>query len=326
MKRIRVSMLAAMIGLVSSASLCLADSFPNRPIRMVVGFAAGGGTDLIGRILADQLSSKMNATVVVENMPGAGTTIAAASVARSAPDGYTIMLATSSVPINQTLQKKLPYDARTDLVAIAMVGNSPFCMIVRANNPIKSFKEFMAQGKESAKGFTYGSGGVGSVGNLAAELFKSRTGIKAIHVPYRGNAPAIAGLLSGDVDFVFADLASALSHIRAGTVRALAVTTAERVSWLPDVPTIAESGVPGYEVLLRNYLLTSSQVPADIVAKLRNGVNLVFKNPDKLLTDRYQNLGVIAPPINTEPMPATFLKSEVDFWNKVITGANIKPN
>lgn len=211
---------------------------------MIVGFPPAGGADLIARIVADRLSTAFEKPVVVINKPGAGSSVGTAFVAKEAADGYTALLATSSFTINPNLYAEVNYDPIKDFAPIAAVGNSPFGIVVRASGPINSFADLIEAAKQKPGALTYSSGGIGSMGNLAAELLKSRTGINILHVPYKGLQPAITGLLSGDVDMTFSDMATALPFIKAGSVRALAVTPATRLPWIPDVPTISESAFP----------------------------------------------------------------------------------
>ena len=325
MKSHRTAKFLMAIGLMMcSPVIATGQPYPNKPIRMIVGFPPGGGADLIGRVIADQLSQKLKTQVIVVNTSGAGSSIAASAAAAAAPDGYTILLATSSFTINPNIYKYVNYDPIKDFIPIAPVGNSPFYIVVRSSSPIDSIEKLIASAKDRPDALTYSSGGNGSVGNLAAELLKSRAGINIVHIPYRGLAPAIAALMGGTVDMTMSDLATSLSSIRSGRLKAIGVTTAARVRWLPEVPTVSESGVAGYQVVLWYGLFVPAAVPKEVVDKLYAAVVSVFKFPDKSLTDRYNALGDVLPSIQSREIFAAFVKSDLDFWQKTINDAGIK--
>ena len=221
-------------------------SLSNRPIKMIVPYPAGGTTDFLGRLVADQLQTGMGATVIVENRPGAGTTIGAEQVARAEPDGYTLLMATSTtLAINKTLYKNLPYDPVKDFTPIALVAGVPFALIVNPSIPAKTLPEFIAYAK-SKPGLAYGSAGNGSPQHLGAEMLKAAAGIDIRHVAYRGSVPAMLDVIAGHIPFMVMDLQPALPQIRDGKVRVLGVTTPKRVAAAPDIPTLAESGLAGF--------------------------------------------------------------------------------
>ena len=241
-----------------------------------------------------------------------------AAAAKAPNDGYTILFATSSFSINPNLYKKVNYDPIKDFVPIAQVGNSPFCIVVQPSSPINSMKELMTAAKAKPAALRYSTGGNGSVGHLAGELFKSMAKVDIQHIPYKGLAPAIAGLMGGQVDMTMSDLATSLSHVKAGQLKVLGVTTAERVNWLPNVPTVSESGVPGYQVVLWNGLFLPEGTPKQIVDLLHATAVSIFKTPDKGLTDRYNTLGVIPPPIESQEAFAAFVKADLAFWGRIV--------
>src|SRR3954465_1047082 len=224
-------------------------AYPARPIKLIVPYPAGGTTDLLGRLVADQLKSGLGATVVVENKPGAGTTLGAEQVARSEPDGYTLLMATSTtLAINKTLYKKLPYDPVKDFTPIALLAGVPFALIVNPMLPAKTLAEFIAYAKSKPGELAYGSAGNGSPQHLGAEMLRSAAGIDIRHVPYRGSGPAMLDVIAGHIPFMIVDLQPALQQIREGKVRVLGVTTPKRVAAAPDIPTLAEAGLPGFEL------------------------------------------------------------------------------
>lgn len=313
------------IGLmICSPVIATGQTYPDKPIRMIVGFPPGGGADLVGRVIADQLGKKLNTPVIVINTPGAGSSIAASVAAKAAPDGYTILLATSSFTINPNIYKNVNYDPVKDFIPIAPVGNSPFYIVVRSSSPINSIKKLTTLARDRPGTLTYSSGGVGSVGNLAMELFKSRAQINILHIPYKGLAPAITALMGGTVDITMSDLATSLSAIRSGRLKAIAVTSNARAKWLPDVPTIAESGINEYQVVLWYGLFVPKGVPSEVLDKLYAAVVSIFKSPAKSLTDKYNALGDTLPSIESRETFAAFVKSDLHLWAKVVNDAKIR--
>src|ERR1700710_248759 len=225
-------------------------AYPSRTIKMIVPYPAGGTTDLLGRLIADQIKSGLDATVIVENKPGAGTTLGADQVAKSEPDGYTLLMATSTtLAINKTLYRKLPYDPVKDFTPIALVAGVPFALIINPTLPAKTLAEFIAYAKSKPGELAYGSAGNGSPQHLGAEMLKSAAGIDIRHVPYRGSVPAVLDIIAGHIPFMIVDLQPALQQIREGKVRVLGVTTPKRIAAAPDIPTLAESGLAGFELV-----------------------------------------------------------------------------
>ena len=291
-------------------------AYPSRTIKMIVPYPAGGTTDLLGRLVADQLKSGLNATVVVENKPGAGTTLGADQVAKSEPDGYTLLMATSTtLAINKTLYKKLPYDPVKDFAPVALVAAVPFALIVNPAIPAKTLAEFIAYAK-SKPGLAYGSAGNGSPQHLGAEMLKSASGIDIRHVPYRGSIPAMLDIIAGHIPFMVVDLQPALQQIKEGKVRVLGVTTAKRVAIAPDIPTIAEGGLMGYELVAWQGVVAPSGTPRLVVDQLASQIN-------RLIADPATRERLIA--ISLEPLPpstpdsfAAYIKSEVDRWAVIV--------
>jgi tripartite-type tricarboxylate transporter receptor subunit TctC len=243
--------------------------YPSKPIRMIVGFAAGGISDVLGRAVAAKMSTTIGQPVIVENKPGAGTTIAGDAVAKAAPDGYTIWLQDiTSHAINASLYTKLPYDSVKDFTTVTLVASTPLMLVVHPSTPAKSVKELAALIKASPGKYTYGSSGTGTILHLASELFNSGEGLQVLHVPYKGSGPATQAILAGDVTYVFSTMPPAVSNARAGKLRALAVTTPKRVSAAPDVPTMIEAGVPNFEIILYSGVLGPKGMDSGVVRKL----------------------------------------------------------
>ena len=291
-------------------------AYPNRTIKMIVPYLAGGTTDLLGRLVADQLKRGLNATVVVENKPGAGTTLGADQVAKSEPDGYTLLMATSTtLAINKTLYKKLPYDPVKDFAPVALVAAVPFALIVNPAIPAKTLAEFIAYAK-SKPGLAYGSAGNGSPQHLGAEMLKSASGIDIRHVPYRGSIPAMLDIIAGHIPFMVVDLQPALQQIKEGKVRVLGVTTAKRVAIAPDIPTIAEGGLTGYELVAWQGVVAPSGTPRPVVDQLASQINKLIANP--ATRERLIAISLEPLPPSTPDSFAAYIKSEVDRWAVIV--------
>jgi len=305
-------------GLVLLAGLpALAQAaYPSRTIKMIVPYPAGGTTDFLGRLVADQLKSGLGATVVVENKPGAGTTLGADQVARSEPDGYTLLMATSTtLAINKTLYKKLPYDPVKDFAPIALVAGVPFALIINPTIPAKTLSEFIAYAK-SKPGLAYGSAGNGSPQHLGAEMLKTAAGIDIRHVPYRGSIPAMLDVIAGHIPFMVVDLQPALQQIREGKVRVLGVTTPKRVAIAPDIPTIAEAGLAGYELVAWQGVVAPAGTPRPVVDELAGQIGKLMADPatrEKLTAISLEPL-----PPSTPDSFAAYIKSEVDRWAVIV--------
>jgi tripartite-type tricarboxylate transporter receptor subunit TctC len=299
-------------------------AYPSRNIKLLVPYPAGGTTDLLGRLVADQIKSGLNAVVVVENKPGAATTIGAEQVARSEPDGYTIMIATSTtLAINKSLYKKLPYDPVKDFAAISLVAAVPFALIINPGIPAKTLAEFIAYAKANP-GLAYGSAGNGSPHHLGAEMLRSEAGIDIRHVPYRGSVPAMLDVIAGHIPFMVVDLQPALQQIREGKIRVLGVTTSKRVATAPDIPTLAEGGLPGYELVAWQGIVAPSGTPRPIVDALAAQIAKLLSDPETKA--KLTMLSLEALPGSTPDSFAAFIKSEVDRWADIVkkSGAELE--
>jgi tripartite-type tricarboxylate transporter receptor subunit TctC len=293
--------------------------YPNRQVTFIVPFAPAGGTDVLARLLAQKLEQELGAPFVVENRPGAGTVIATNFVAKSPPDGYTIMMDVSSLAIDVTLYKSLPYDPAKDLALVALIARVPFVLVVNPSLPVKSVEDLIKLAKE--RPLSYGSGGIGAFHHLAAALFCSMAGIKMTHVPYRGTAPALNDLLGGYIQLMFSDLGPALPLINAGKIRPLAVTTKERFTALPDVPPLADVGVPGFDAAAWQGVVAPAKTPQPILAKLNSELNAIVAMDD--VRTRMTDFGMI--PVGTGSLDDLhqFLQSEIARWAKVVEEAGI---
>ncbi|WP_411859877.1 Bug family tripartite tricarboxylate transporter substrate binding protein [Cupriavidus pauculus] len=298
-----------------------ADAWPSKPITLVVPFAAGGTTDIVGRAVGQKLGEALGQPVVVDNRPGAGGTLGAANVARAQPDGYTFLLATIAHTMAPGIYKSLPYDFQKDLEPIGMVASTPNVLIVNEQIPVKTVQELIAYIKAHPGKVNYGSAGIGSTEHLSGELFRSATGTDISHVPYKGGAPMMTDIIAGQIQMAIETSPSANPHIKSGKVRALAVTSARRSAAYPGVPTVAESGVPGYEVVTWYALMAPRGTPDAI--KQRAGAELakVLKQPD--VVKRFDEQGVTAGDMNA-PQLAAFIKTETTKWIKVAKDSGAK--
>ena len=299
-------------------------AYPSRTVKMIVPFPAGGTTDLLGRLVADQLKTGLGATVIVENKPGAGSTLAAEQVARAEPDGYTLLMATSTtLAINKTLYKKLAYDPVKDFAPVALVAGVPFALIVNPQVPAKTLSEFIAYAK-SVPGLAYGSAGNGSPQHLGAEMLKAAAGIDIRHVPYRGSVPAMLDVIAGHIPFMVVDLQPALQQIREGKLRVLGVTTPKRVASAPDIPTLAEAGLSGFELVAWQGVVAPAAVPRPIIDQLAGQIGKLMADPatrDKLTTIALEPLAR-----STPDSFAAYIKTEVDRWAVIVrnSGAELE--
>ena len=303
----------------SQSGVAAAENYPNHPVVFIVPFAPAGGTDVLARLLAQKLEQELGKPFVVENRPGAGTVIATNFVAKSPPDGYTIMMAVSSLAIDATLYKTLPYDPAKDLALIALIARVPFVLLVSPSLPVNNVEVLIKLAKQ--RPLSYGSGGVGAFHHLAAALFASMTGIKMTHVPYRGTAPALNDLLGGYIQLMFSDLGPALPLINAGKLRALAVTTKQRFATLPDVPPLADAGVPGFDAAAWQGVIAPAQTPQPILVKLNAKLNAIVAMDD--VSTRMTDFGMN--PVGTGSIEELqqFLQSEIVRWGKVVEEAGI---
>ena len=299
-----------------------AQSYPIKPVRLVIPYPPGGGTDTIMRSFVQYFSVRLGQQVIIDNRGGAGGSIGMEATARAKPDGYTIVAGlTAQLAVNPALYKKLPYDPIKDFAPITLFADGPYLLVVHPSLPVKSVQEFVEFARKRPGGVTCASSGKGSGGHLAAELLKSMTGIKMLHVPYKGGGPALTGLLTGEAQVLFAPYASAQGHIKSGRIRALGVTTARRPKAIPDLPTIAEAGVPGYDSGVWYSLLAPAGTPRAIIDRLNRETIAVLNNPKfaKLLVDQAID------PIGSTPEELTqYIKSEIDKWAKVVKEAGVR--
>ena len=295
----------------------------DKPVRIVVPFAAGGPTDVIARVLAPKLTASLKRTVIVENRVGATGAIGASFVAKSAPDGDTLLLGTSSImAANPNLAINLPFDPVADFTPVSLVATIENVLVVHPSVPAKTVKELIAYAKANPGKLTYASSGIGSTYHLGAELFRSQTGIEWTHVPYKGAAPAIQDVLAGHVQLMFDNTSSAIPNIKAGRVRALGVASLKRYPSLPELPTIAEEGVPGYETTIWLGLFVPAKTPAAIVQKLNREVQEAVNSPE--YKERMMALDM-QPRVSSSQELADYLKSDLAKWAKVVKEAGIKP-
>ncbi len=304
------------------AGAAIAQDYPARPITMVVTYPAGGGADLMARLVAPKMAATLKQPVVVENRPGASGQIAAAAVAKAAPDGYTIMLDASSYAVNPSLFTKLPYDTDKAFVPIGVMALFPNVLVSNAAYPAKSVADVIAAAKKQPGAIGYASSGNGSAQHLAGALFELQAKVDMLHVPYKGGGPALIDVIGGQVPFFFANLASSLPHIKGGKLKALAVTSNARTSILPDVPTIAEAGVAGYQVYEWNVVVAPAGTPAPVLTKLAAALRLALDAPD--VRERIASLGGEVFSGGT-PESAKFLHEQTAFWGKVVKDRGIKP-
>jgi tripartite-type tricarboxylate transporter receptor subunit TctC len=297
-----------------------AQDFPDRPVRLVVPFPAGGTTDILARLLGNALSAKWSQPVVVENKPGASGTIFSEQLARSAPDGYTLMVTATHHVINPALYKNLRYDTRTDFTPIALVAAVPNVLVVNPAFPAKTVAELIAYAKANPGKVNFGSAGTGGANHLSGELFKSMTGVDMVHIPYKGAAPALNDLLGGQIRVMFDSVPGVLQHIKAGKLRALGVTSLTRSPALPDVPTLDEAGVKGFEATAWFGLYGPGNMPADLTARLSRDVLAALQSPE--IKQQFALQGA-EPGTMTQPQFAQFVNAEMDKWSKVIADAHI---
>ena len=313
---------AVVIASMLAAFAAHAQVYPAKPLRLIVPYPAGGGTDFFARAVGAQLSVQLGQPVVVENRPGAATIIGAEAVAKSAPDGYTLLLGdTATFAVNPSLYKKLPYDPGKDLAPVTMTGRFALLLVVNPGKmPASSVKELVEEAKKAPAKFDYASPGPGSPHHLAMEMFKQRTGTQFNHVPYKGAGPAIQDLLGGQIPLMFLDLAAGAPQIKAGKLKALAVASDKRIAALPDLPTVAESGIPGFEAWAWQALAVPIGTPREIVARL----NAEFRKAVGVPELRQKLIDAGIDPLQSSPEDASaYIRSEALKWSKVISDGKI---
>lgn len=316
----RIVVILFIASAAASAQSLPAQTYPNKPIHLIVPFPAGGGVDVIARIIAPKLAESLGQPVIVENRAGAGTIVGTESLAKSPPDGYTMMIANSAFGANPALHAKLPYDSVKDFAPISMVVMFPSILVVHPSLPVKSIGELVALAKSSPGRLSYASAGAGSVIHLSMELFKSVAGIDIMHVAYKGANLALNDLLGGQIPIMFVTGQLGLAHVKSGRLRALGVSSATRMSLLPDVPTIAESGYPGFELYDWEGVIVPAGTPAPIIARLNGEINRIVNMPE--VSERMSSLGASAGGSTPEQL-AERIKTELAKWAKVVKSAGI---
>lgn len=307
--------------LCGATSMVAAQEFPTKPIRIVVGFAAGGGVDKSARFIGKYLTDAMGQPVIVDNRPGAAGNIGANSVAKSPPDGYTLLMANATLSM-PGLFKNMPFDVRTELEPVNMLAIGPSVLVVHPSMPIKQLKDMLAIARARPKELLYGSGGIGNITHLEMGLLNALTKTQMTHVPYKGTAPSIVGLLTGEVQVMFSSIPAALGQIRANKMRAIAVSTKKRSSVLPDVPTVNEAGVAGYDAASWYFVLAPAKTPKTIVDKISTAMTKIVSVPDikaALIADGFEPAGYSA------QESAKFLQDELKKWASAISLAGIQP-
>jgi tripartite-type tricarboxylate transporter receptor subunit TctC len=317
----RVVSLIALLWLVPAAP-CTAQDYPSRPVKMIIPFGAGGPTDIFTRLLAEELRKSLKEPFVMENRPGAGTIIGTDAAAKSPPDGYTLLMISATQTTTETLVPNKPFKLMRDFVPVASLLNSELVMVVPPSVPVNTVKEFIALAKSKPGALNYASSGVGSNYHMAGELFKNLTGTDILHVPYKGSSGARNDIISGQIEMMFDSLPSMVPMIKAGRVKALGTTGKVRSAILPDVPTLSEAGVPGYEATIWIGLMVPTGTPQPIVTLLSTEINKILARPD--VKEAWEKQG--ATPMIMKPEEfGVYVQSEIDKWARLIKANNIKP-
>lgn len=314
-----VALALAGITLISNSA---AAAYPERPVRLVVPYSAGGSTDTVARLIGARLTERLGQQFVIDNRTGAGTLIGTEIVARAAPDGHTLLMATPPLAVNPSLYDKVPYVLERDFAAVTNVAASSNLLVVHPSVTASSTRELIALLKANPGKYNYGSSGIGGAGHLAMALFLTMAGVDAVHVPYKGGAPAVADLVAGRLSLMMANLTTAQPHIRAGRLRALGIGTAARSRLFPDLPTVSESGVPGYEANNWNGVVAPAGTPKAVVDRLHREIAATLKEP--AISERMAKSAL--DPIGDTPAEfARYLKSEAGKWGKLVRSARIRP-
>jgi tripartite-type tricarboxylate transporter receptor subunit TctC len=316
-------MLAALLAFATSAiPSAYAQDYPTKPVRIIVGFTPGGGNDIVARILAKHLTEVHKQLFVVENRPGAGTIIGVDAVAKAAPDGYTLLVTNNSLAVNHTLYPKLPYDTLKDIAVIVKAGSTPNVLVVHPSVPAKSANEFIALVKAKPDKIAYASAGSGSTAFLAAEMFKMLAGIKMLHVPYKGTAPALTSILSGETQAMVGALPAAVPHIQGGRLRALGVTSAKRASAMKDIPTMIEAGVKGFDFETWYGVFGPGKLSPELISRLNASINKIVATPE--VKEQFSRQGIDPEGGTVEAFTKQF-RTEIDTLGKVIKVSGAKP-
>ncbi len=314
-------LLTGLLAAFLASGQALAQDYPNKPVRLVVPLAPAGAADILGRLVAERLSAAWGQSVVVDNKPGASGHVGAQIVARSPGDGYTLMVGTIGIHAAHGSYRKLAYDPAKELQPVLVLGEAPNIVVVPANSPYKTFADLLADARANPGKISYATAGPGSSIHMVTALFELATGVKMNHVPYKGSGPALTDLIGGQVQVMFDNMSSSMTHIRAGKLRALAVTTARRDPRFPDVPTLAESGVPGYSGTSWFTVAAPATVPAALIDKINKDLQKILAAPD--VVARYDTLGVTYTP-NTPADATAFFRTETNKWNRVIEAARLQ--
>jgi tripartite-type tricarboxylate transporter receptor subunit TctC len=320
-RRAILSLLAGATLLPGLPGMALAAGYPERPIHVAVPFSAGGAVDIVARTVMQQAGPQLGQPVVIENRPGASGNIATAFVSKSDPDGYNVLIAANNLATNEALFDSLPFNAEKDLEPVALVGYSPLIMVVQPQFEAKTVKDLVEMAKAQPDKLTFASAGTGTSGHLAAEIFKQVTGIQALHVPYKGGAQAMVDIIAGRVSFMFVDPVQGMPQIRANQLRAVAVSSSDRLVLLPEVPTVTEAGFPGVEATVWWGFLVPAGTPKEIVARLNKEIDLALG--DQKVKDSLREMGAVVKGGSPEDFRA-FIKSETERWGNIIRTAKIK--
>ncbi|MBR0827614.1 tripartite tricarboxylate transporter substrate binding protein [Bradyrhizobium manausense] len=314
----RLAVAAAML-LTSAAAQ--AESFPSKPVHILVPYAAGGAVDVLARTLGAALAKSWGQQPVIDNRPGAGGIIASQALTQAAPDGYTLILVASGHPLNQFIYPSVPYDTFKDFTAITEVASSPLAIVVQKDSPYKTLQDLLAAAKKDPDKLSYGMSGNGTSAHLAGELLKHMAGVKIVSIPYKGGAPALTAVIAGEIPLSINPLAEAIGQLEGGPVRALAVTSAQRAKALPNVPTVAESGVPGYDVSVWWGFLGPARMPPEIVAKLEADLKTALTDPTVIST--LDKIGATPLGSSSKDFDA-YMRAEATKWEPVLKAANIR--
>jgi tripartite-type tricarboxylate transporter receptor subunit TctC len=319
---IALRLLVISVGATISAQAPAGDAYPSRPIRFIVPFPPGGGNDIVGRVVALKLGEGLGQQTVIDNRGGAGGTIGTDITAKAPPDGYTLLVNNISLAVNHTLFRKLPYDTLKDLAPVSMIGRQPNILVVHPAVPARSLRELLDAARAKPGQMNYGSGGVGTASHLSTEMLKLMAGVDLVHVPYKGLGPALTDLIGGRVDLIISTMASALPHMKSGKVRPLAATTAQRSSFFPDVPTMNEAGVKGYEFSTWYGLLVPAGTPKATVDRLNIETRKALASAT--VQEQFSAQGLEPAPSSPAQFGA-YLRSEVEKWGKVVKASGATP-
>jgi len=320
-RKAAMAIAAASISLALLPGTATAQKYPSQPIYLVVPFSAGGAVDTVARTLGERLGTQMGVAVVVDNKPGASANLGAEYVAKAAPNGYTLLVGANGLATNMTLFKALSFNTLKDFAPVALLGNAPLVLVTATSSPYKSLAELLAAGRANKTALTYGSAGNGSSGHLAGALLESVGKFQALHVPYKGGAPALVDLIAGRISFMLLNPLEVAAHVQSGRLRALAVSSPQRIAMMPTVPTMAEAGLPGFEASVWWALVAPAATPKDIIARLNAETQKALADP--AAREHLMALGAIVTPSTPEQL-AAFLQSEVAKWSKVIKDAHIE--